>query len=364
MSFISRLELRDSAEAKRRLRIGITESCNLRCFFCHGDGGKVYHFASRESICSPSEVAQAIEVAADCGIQKVKITGGEPLLYSHSGANIVDVVERSSRVAERVGVDLSMVSNGILISRQRASELWDAGLRNITISLHGGSAETFSAYAHPLDSGQFSLVLKGIENAVASGMQVKLNSVVFYSREKSGLRNVAEIEDILRIGRDLGVREVKFLVVVENPRFFGEKFQDTYIYWDDPVLSDCFPKEVLSLIRGTLGDPMLSELAFPGTFKAIFSLGAQVESLPTFSFQNMRLRSKADGVSVDCGCQEGSYAVRLLANGQLKSCLWDSRELNILPSLRAGDLGRARSLFREAIEAVHKSAGEIIFSYK
>lgn len=362
----SRFELRDTTEARRRLRISVTEACNFRCFFCHGDGGNVRHFSSGSSKASPSDLLSAMCLAAEAGITKVKLSGGEPLLYHHGSADIVRLVEVLAAEAERLGIELSLVSNGALLTSELASRLKAAGLRRITISLHAASESTFEAYSH-VEGSVYGAILRGISNAVQAGLApVKLNSVVYFSRKDHALRNVHEMKEVLRIGGDLGVSEVKFFVVLENKRLLPEKHRDTFVFWDDPVFFDFYPRSLVHDIQGILSDHLLSDLAFPGSFRAIFRLEKGGVAIPEFSFQNLNLRRAASTRSsepaiVPCSCQEGSYALRLLSDGTLKSCLWSHASRNLFEAMRSADRNVAKLLLEEALAEIHVSSVETVY---
>jgi len=197
------IEFRDGQEAKKRLRIGVTEACNLRCFFCHGDGGAVRHFRHPESRLTPDDLQLLGMAASQARFTKVKLTGGEPMLYRHGEKDIFSAVRALSIGCENL--ELSLVTNGIALDRESAKRLKSAGLRRISVSLHAGTPKTFDRYAHPQSSDTFESVVRGIEAAVDADLTpVKINSVIYHSQTDPHLSNIEEIPDILRIARNSG----------------------------------------------------------------------------------------------------------------------------------------------------------------
>ncbi|MCD6096512.1 MAG: radical SAM protein, partial [Thermoprotei archaeon] len=107
------------------LRLIVTYRCNLSCFFCHHEGA----FPERELL-DAKDYGFVAKVGVSLGITKYRITGGEPLIRK----DIVDIV---SEIAQVDGVeDLSITTNGTLITRRLLEELKEAGLDRINISLH------------------------------------------------------------------------------------------------------------------------------------------------------------------------------------------------------------------------------------
>jgi molybdenum cofactor biosynthesis enzyme MoaA len=344
------VELRDTLEAQRRLRIAVTEACNLRCFFCHGDGGEVRHFTQGPSQLRVADLERLIEPAAGAGIRKIKISGGEPLLYSHQAENVVDLVRHASFAAERFGVEMSLVSNGTVLTRDLANRLRDAGLRRITISLHASTAQTFRRYAAPQDPRMFHSVLRGIENAVASGFSpVKINTVIYSSKKDESLRNARQMKRIVRLAAALGVSEVKFFVLIQNPRMAPSKHEDAFIYWDDPMFAEIYPAELVKPIADILRQEHNLGAA---SLRATFTVYSGDARLPELSFQNLLPKRGIHGQQA-CSCQEGTYALRLTSTGVLKACLWDKGDLNVIPALRTGRLDTVIEILRAAQSRLH-----------
>jgi len=149
------------------LRVSVTDRCNLRCRYCLPAEGVLW--LPRRDILSLEEIASTVAVAVEMGVDKVRLTGGEPLLRR----NLVWLVERLSAMP---GIrDLAMTTNGTLL-RGHARALARAGLRRVNVSLDTTDPER---YRRITGGGSLEDVLDGIEAAREAGLlPVKLNCVV------------------------------------------------------------------------------------------------------------------------------------------------------------------------------------------
>src|SRR5688572_25357607 len=110
----------------RNLRLSVTDRCNLRCSYCMPE--KDYVWLPREDILHFEEVERLVDIFLDFGVDKVRLTGGEPLLRRDMPALV-------ARLAARPRIrDLAMTTNGVLLA-QNARALADAGLHRLTVSL-------------------------------------------------------------------------------------------------------------------------------------------------------------------------------------------------------------------------------------
>jgi GTP 3',8-cyclase len=118
----------------RDLRISVTDRCNFRCIYCMPKDvfGRDYPFLPRQELLSFEEVERVARVFVDLGVEKIRLTGGEPLLRK----DLEILVERLARLrtADGENVELALTTNGSLLNR-KAQLLRDAGLRRITVSL-------------------------------------------------------------------------------------------------------------------------------------------------------------------------------------------------------------------------------------
>ena len=157
----------------RDIRISVTDRCNFRCSYCMPKEiyDSNYKFFKKSEILSFEEIIRVAKILASFGVKKVRLTGGEPLLRK----NIHLLVGKLKKINEIQ--DISMTTNGVLLSEKKAELLKDSGLNRITFSLDSLNDKRFQAI-----SGSKYLskdVLKGIENAKKAGFEnIKVNMVV------------------------------------------------------------------------------------------------------------------------------------------------------------------------------------------
>ncbi len=149
------------------LRISLTESCNLNCFYCRSNQDKTY--TSCQSYLTPDETLLIARAFSELGISHVRLSGGEPLLRK----DICLLIKEISRLS---GIkDISLTTNGILLE-QFAPLLKSAGLHRLNISLDSILPARFKEITN---GGDLKKVLKGIDSALASGLTpIKINMVV------------------------------------------------------------------------------------------------------------------------------------------------------------------------------------------
>ena len=176
----------------RSLRISVTDRCNLRCSYCMPE--QDYVWLPREDILDFEEIERLADAFIALGVDKVRITGGEPLLRR----GLPDLV---ARLAGRPAIrDLALTTNGVLLAQQ-AKALRDAGLHRITISLDTLHADRFRDLTRMDDLPR---VLEGIDAATPIFPGFKLDTVVM-----RGV-NDDELPDLLEFGREHGA-EVRFI---------------------------------------------------------------------------------------------------------------------------------------------------------
>jgi cyclic pyranopterin phosphate synthase len=177
----------------RNLRISVTDRCNLRCQYCMPE--EEYVWLPREDILHFEEVSALVDVFTDLGVDKVRLTGGEPLLRR----DLPDLVRMlAARAAIR---DLAMTTNGVLLA-ETATALFEAGLHRVTVSLDTLRPDRFRLLtrrdSHPK-------VLEGIEAARRAGFRgLKLDTVVM-----RGV-NDDELLDLVEFGKRAAA-EVRFI---------------------------------------------------------------------------------------------------------------------------------------------------------
>jgi cyclic pyranopterin phosphate synthase len=168
----------------RDLRISVTDRCNFRCTYCMPrevfDAG--YKFLPHEAILSFEEIARLARVFVGLGVEKIRLTGGEPLVRRD--------VPRLIELLAPLGVELTLTTNGSLLSKH-AVALKKAGLHRVTVSLDSLDDATFRA----MNDADFAVakVVEGIEAASAAGFDpVKINMVVKRGVNDDGILKMAE----------------------------------------------------------------------------------------------------------------------------------------------------------------------------
>lgn len=169
----------------RDLRISVTDRCNFRCTYCMPREvfGPGFQFLERDALLSYEEITRLARIFIDHGVEKLRITGGEPLVRK----NLEELI---GMLAPLPGLkDLTLTTNGSLLRRQ-ASRLKAAGLHRITVSLDSLDDDTFKAMN---DAGVgVGVVLDGIEAAAAAGLQpIKVNAVIKRGVNDDGIVELA-----------------------------------------------------------------------------------------------------------------------------------------------------------------------------
>lgn len=193
------------------LRISLTDKCNLRCFYCIS---KNLPPKNSNNILRVSELFRILDIAADLGINKMRLTGGEPLMREE----IVDIVEYISGVLKVD--DLSLTTNGILLLSY-AEKLKARGLKRVNISLDTLNKDKFREITR---GGQIEDVFSAIEKSHRVGFSpIKINVVVLRST------NDEEIIDFVNFGKkqNVVVRFIEFMPISEsltlNQKFVGKE---------------------------------------------------------------------------------------------------------------------------------------------
>jgi GTP 3',8-cyclase len=258
------------------LRISVTDRCNLRCVYCMPPEG--VSALKHSDILSYEEVCLIARAAAELGIKKVRITGGEPLVR----ANLTSLVRMLSEIE---GIDdLSLTTNGIRLGSY-ANELRHAGLKRVNISLDSLRPKKFERITR---IGKLEDVLQGIEAARAAGFKpVKINMVVL-----RGI-NDDEVIDFARktVQKGWHVRFIEFMPVGGNQQEMDERFM--------PVSEIAGRIESLGTLEPyTLdGNGPAKYFRLPG---AIGTIGFISPVSEHFCFKCNRLRLTAEGKLLPC----------------------------------------------------------------
>jgi cyclic pyranopterin phosphate synthase len=163
------------------VRLSVTDRCDLRCRYCMAER---MQFLPKREILTLEEMAALADLLIARGVRKIRLTGGEPLVRK-------GVMELVRMLGGRLGSgldELVLTTNGTRLERL-ASELYEAGVRRINVSLDSRSPDLFG---HITRGGDLDQVLRGIEAALAAGLSVKINTVAL-----AGI-NEDEIEAMLR----------------------------------------------------------------------------------------------------------------------------------------------------------------------
>ncbi|HLA96688.1 MAG TPA: radical SAM protein, partial [Pyrinomonadaceae bacterium] len=181
----------------RDLRISLTDRCNFRCFYCLPNGEPP--LARKETILTFEEIANVAEIFVSLGIEKLRLTGGEPLIRK----DVPKLVEKLARLKPALQ-NIALTTNGFDLPRHAAA-LKDAGLDRITLSLDSLDATNFKDITG-VDA--LGTVLDAIETAQKFGFDpVKINAVIVRGR------NDHEMVDFARFAREnnLSIRFIEFM---------------------------------------------------------------------------------------------------------------------------------------------------------
>ena len=176
------------------LRISVTDRCNLRCDYCMPQKG--VSLLPHKEILSFEEITEIARVAVDMGIDKVRLTGGEPLVRH----GIIELVTMLSKIK---GIeDLAMTTNGVLLKKY-AKDLVASGLDRVNISLDALDARKYWQITR---GGNIKEVLQGIEAALTAGLKpIKINCVIERSPDEKNARSVAKFAE----DNDLEIRFIR-----------------------------------------------------------------------------------------------------------------------------------------------------------
>ncbi len=275
------------------LRISVTDRCNIRCYYCMPEETPV--FVSQPEVLTFEEIERFVRVAASLGVNKVRLTGGEPLLRR----NLPTLVEKLRGVP---GItDLALTTNGVLLS-DHAEALRSAGLERINVHVDTLDAARFQQITRRNDLHR---VLEGLLAAKRLGYRIKLNAVA--------LRGVTEpdIVPLACLGREHGF-EVRFIEFMPL---------DADGSWRrDQVL---FASEILETLSREIGPlepvPEQDSRAPASEFRFVDGLG--------------RIGIIASVSRPFCGtCNR----IRITADGKLRNCLFALEELDVKALLRGG----------------------------
>jgi cyclic pyranopterin phosphate synthase len=277
------------------LRVSITDRCNERCAYCMP--GEVHEWLPRADVLTFEETWRVVRIAAELGVSKVRITGGEPLTRR-------DVVELVRGVASTPGIrDVGLSTNGTLLTKF-ARDLRSAGVRSVNVSL-----DTLDRHVYAQITGRDFLpqVLDGIETAIAVGFEhVKLNCVLMRGRNEHQLVPLIEFAG----ARDLTLRFIELMPV-----------STTEVLSDDNFMSILDAKRLIESHFGNLIPEPTFRTNGPATYHQI---------------SGRRQRVGFIGAMTNLHFCESCNKLRLTCDGKLRPCLGSYLEFDIMKPLRAG----------------------------
>ena len=308
----------DFGRAINYLRVSVTDRCNLRCVYCMPAEG--IDKQAHGEILRYEEIALVVRAAAELGVRKVRLTGGEPL----ARLGVSDLVRMLAAIP---GIDdLSMTTNGTLLARH-AQALAAAGLRRVNISLDTLRPERFEQITR---RGRLADVWAGMAAAEAAGLApIKLNMVVV-----RGL-NDDEVVDLAQrtVSDGWHVRFIELMPIGANVDWVGGPPGAGGTGGTVPI------KEVRGRIEAALGP-----LAAVGPDRPAGNGPARYYHLPGATGTVGFIAAISEHFCRACN------RLRLTADGRLRPCLMSDEELDLRPALRAGaDLEAVKEMLIQAI---------------
>jgi len=289
--------LRDSYNRPiRDLRVSLTDRCNFRCFYClpHGEPP----IAPKEQMLSYEEIDYVCEIFVSLGIEKLRLTGGEPMLRR----DIETIIRKLSRLKSLGLVDLALTTNGYYLP-ERAQSLKDAGLDRVTISLDSLKRDIFKRMTgvDVLDK-----VLAGIAAAKKAGLEpIKINAVIVRGH------NEDEVADFAAFARD---HDVKMRYIEFMPLDSGHEWARADVVSGKEIrerISERFPLVRVDVARGS-----------DTSARYRFADGAPGE-----------IGIIAPVTEPFCGA---CSRIRLTADGQIRTCLFSTVEHSLRDVVRSG----------------------------
>jgi len=277
------------------LRISVTDRCNIRCFYCMP--AESVQFMDRKDLLSFEEMEAFVRIMAPLGINKIRLTGGEPLVRK-------DLHELVAKLIAVPGIeDIGLTTNGILLADQ-AQDLFDAGLRRINISLDALDPVKFREVTR---RDGYEQVLEGIEAAQRVGFDpIKINAV--------SIRGITESEIVPfgNFARESGC-EIRFIEYM--PLDADAAWERDKVLFASEIL-EVLSDEIRPLIPVGEPDPQAPATAFQ------FDDGiGRVGFIPSVS-------------QPFCG---NCNRFRITADGRLRNCLFSLTETNIKELIRVGN---------------------------
>lgn len=289
------------------LRISLTDSCNLRCFYCMPE--EEYEFTPTDKLMQVNEIEALAKIFVAQGVNKIRLTGGEPLVRKDAAAIILAL--------SKLPVQLTMTTNGTRV-HDFVDILEEAKIRSLNISLDTLQADKFLMVTR---RKQFETVMKNIQLLIDRNFHVKVNVVVM-----KGL-NDNEINDFIEWTKNTTVH-VRF---IEFMPFSGNRWTSNKVFTMKEILEVIETKYSIQALQNEKHDTAkkFTVAGHAGTFAIISTMSANF-----------------------CGdCNR----MRLTADGKMKNCLFSKEETDLLAAFRKGDA--IEPLIHESIKNKAKELG-------
>ncbi len=280
----------------RDLRVSLTDRCNFRCFYClpHGEPP----IAPKEQMLTYEEIERACEIFVSLGIEKIRLTGGEPMLRR----DIETIIEKLAKLKGSGLLDLALTTNGYFLP-ERAQSLKDAGLDRVTISLDSLKRDVFKRMT---GVDVLEKVLAGINAAKKAGLEpIKINAVIVRGH------NEDEVADFAAFARE---HDVKMRYIEFMPLDSGHDWSRTDVVSGKEIrerIEERFPLMKINVARGS-----------DTSSRYRFADGAPGE-----------IGIIAPVTEAFCGA---CSRIRLTADGQIRTCLFSTVEHSLRDVIRSG----------------------------
>jgi len=284
------------------IRVSVTERCNFRCQYCMPE--KPFSWVPKENLLTFEELFLFLKVGIDEGVDKIRITGGEPLLRADLDKFIRMINDYKD------GIDIAITTNAYLL-KDTAKKLKDAGLKRLNISLDSLKPDVAQQIAQ---KDVLKHVLEGIEEALKVGLKVKINSVPL-----KGI-NSDEIIELLEYCKDKKI-QIRFIEYMEN--IHANKN-----------------------IKGLYGKEIVDEIRKKYHVKKIGREG----SSPAFLYEledGYRFGIIDPHKHDFC---ESCNRIRLTAEGNIIPCLYFDEAMSIAQAVKKGDIEAASEILREVLK--------------
>jgi len=303
-------KLRDSYQRPiRDLRVSLTDRCNFRCFYClpHGEPP----IAPKEQMLTYEEIEFVCEIFVSLGIEKIRLTGGEPMMRR----DIETIIQKLARLKHEGLLDLALTTNGYFLP-DRAAGLKAAGLDRITISLDSLKRDVFKQMT---GVDVLDRVLAGIAAAKTAGLEpIKINAVIVRGH------NEDEVADFAAFARE---HDVKMRFIEFMPLDSGHEWDREQVVSGREIRERIGERYPLVPVDEVRGSETSARYRFADGAKGEIGIIAPV----TQPF---------------CGA---CSRIRLTADGQIRTCLFSTVEYSLRDIIRTG---ASRPEIIEYIEAL------------